>query len=310
MPSDCRPRLIGCQVVPPSSVRNTPAAEIATNIRWSVGRVEQDRVQAHAAGARLPRGPGAVLAQAGQLRPGRAAVGRCGTAPRPRRRRRRCPGRAATVRGARPARTPTGAACRRTTGACRDRPRTGTRCRPGPRSAPPSSERWISWPNQPVRLRRRRAGRGRPASPATWWISQPGEVRAVDLPARAGSRRRSARTRPCASRPAPVRRSWPSPLAASSSVASDPRTGVRQNRDVLFGQGAVGQWAERAEQVEVGLDVPTDHPRPDLVGGAARGDRAGQVEVGRLEARSGSSPSPSRTVQPGPRVRAARAPRA
>jgi hypothetical protein len=33
MPSDFRPRLIGRQVVPPSSVRNAPAAEMAMNIR-------------------------------------------------------------------------------------------------------------------------------------------------------------------------------------------------------------------------------------------------------------------------------------
>src|SRR5439155_21426639 len=39
-------------------------------------RIEQDRVQAHAAGARLPRWPGAVLAQPRQLLPARATVGR------------------------------------------------------------------------------------------------------------------------------------------------------------------------------------------------------------------------------------------
>ena len=38
--------------------------------------IEEDRVQAHAAGARLPLGAGAVAAQAGQLVPGLAAVGR------------------------------------------------------------------------------------------------------------------------------------------------------------------------------------------------------------------------------------------
>ena len=36
--------------------------------------------------------------------------------------------------GARPGRTPTDAACRRTTGACRGRRRSRTRCRPAPRS--------------------------------------------------------------------------------------------------------------------------------------------------------------------------------
>ena len=64
MPSESRPLLIGCQVSPPSSVRNTPAAEIATNIRFASLRVEHDRVQAHAAGAGLPLRARAVLAQA------------------------------------------------------------------------------------------------------------------------------------------------------------------------------------------------------------------------------------------------------
>ena len=41
-----------------------------------VGRIEQDRVQAHAAGARLPARAGAVLAQTRQLVPRLAAVGR------------------------------------------------------------------------------------------------------------------------------------------------------------------------------------------------------------------------------------------
>ena len=41
-----------------------------------VAGIEEDGVQAHAAGARLPVGTGAVAAQAGQLLPGLAAVGR------------------------------------------------------------------------------------------------------------------------------------------------------------------------------------------------------------------------------------------
>ena len=41
-----------------------------------IARIEQDRVQAHPAGARLPARPRAVAAQSGQLLPGLAAVGR------------------------------------------------------------------------------------------------------------------------------------------------------------------------------------------------------------------------------------------
>jgi hypothetical protein len=73
MPSERRPRLIGCQVAPASSERNAPAAEIATEA-LRVRRIEQDRVQAHAAGARLPVRARAVTAQPGQLVPRRAAV--------------------------------------------------------------------------------------------------------------------------------------------------------------------------------------------------------------------------------------------
>ena len=54
MPSDSSPRLIGCHVWPPSSVRKAPAAEMAMNDPLRVGRIEDDRVQAHAAGAGLP----------------------------------------------------------------------------------------------------------------------------------------------------------------------------------------------------------------------------------------------------------------
>ena len=69
------PRLIGFQVWPPSSVRKAPAAEMATKMRSVVAGIEEDGVQAHAAGAGLPFGAGAVAAQAGQLVPGLAAVG-------------------------------------------------------------------------------------------------------------------------------------------------------------------------------------------------------------------------------------------
>src|SRR2546421_2816288 len=41
-----------------------------------VRRIEQDRVEAHPAGARLPFGSGAVAAQTGELLPRRAAVAR------------------------------------------------------------------------------------------------------------------------------------------------------------------------------------------------------------------------------------------
>ena len=54
--SDRSPRFIGRQVSPASSERNTPAAEIATNIRSGVLPVEQDRVEAHPARAGLPDG--------------------------------------------------------------------------------------------------------------------------------------------------------------------------------------------------------------------------------------------------------------
>ena len=47
--SERRPRLIGRHVVPASSLRNTPAAEMAMKIRPGMARVEQDRVQAHPA---------------------------------------------------------------------------------------------------------------------------------------------------------------------------------------------------------------------------------------------------------------------
>ena len=71
-----RPLVIGFQVWPPSSERKAPAEEMATKIRLVVLRVEQDRVQAHPARARLPLGAGAVPAQPGQLLPVLPAVRR------------------------------------------------------------------------------------------------------------------------------------------------------------------------------------------------------------------------------------------
>ena len=45
---------MGFQVLPPSSVRKAPAAEMAMNMRCGSVGIEQDGVQAHAAGAGLP----------------------------------------------------------------------------------------------------------------------------------------------------------------------------------------------------------------------------------------------------------------
>ena len=75
MPSDTSPRLIGCQVVPPSSVRNAPAEEMATKMRSALRRIEQDRVQAHPAGAGLPGRRRSVGPEPRQLVPCLAAVG-------------------------------------------------------------------------------------------------------------------------------------------------------------------------------------------------------------------------------------------
>ena len=72
---DFSPRLIGFQVLPPSSVRKAPAAEMAMNMRLGLLWIEKDGVQSHAAGAGLPLRSGAVAAQAGQLMPGLAAIG-------------------------------------------------------------------------------------------------------------------------------------------------------------------------------------------------------------------------------------------
>ena len=72
---DCRPRLIGFHVLPPSSVRNAPAAEMAMNMRFGFFGIEQDRVQAHSARARLPVGPVSWSRRPGKFVPGLAAVG-------------------------------------------------------------------------------------------------------------------------------------------------------------------------------------------------------------------------------------------
>ena len=68
--------MIGRHVLPASSVRNAPAAEMAMKIRAGIARIQQDRVQAHPAGARLPVRPRAVAAQPGELLPRLPAVGR------------------------------------------------------------------------------------------------------------------------------------------------------------------------------------------------------------------------------------------
>ena len=57
-------------------MRNAPAAEMAMKIRLWIAGIDQDRVQAHSAGARLPVWPRAVAAQSGQLLPRLSAVGR------------------------------------------------------------------------------------------------------------------------------------------------------------------------------------------------------------------------------------------
>ena len=65
MCSDLRPRLIGCHVSPPSSVRKAPAADMAMKMRFGSTRIEQDRVQAHAARAGCPVGSRSVAAKSG-----------------------------------------------------------------------------------------------------------------------------------------------------------------------------------------------------------------------------------------------------
>src|SRR2546428_4961070 len=67
---DRAPRLAG--VVGPEGARGRDRDEQALG----VARIQQNRVQAHAAGARLPLGPRAVAAQPGELLPFLAAVAR------------------------------------------------------------------------------------------------------------------------------------------------------------------------------------------------------------------------------------------
>ena len=68
-----------------------------------IAGIQQNRVQAHAAGARLPARSGAVAAQARQFLPRLARRRSSGTAPRLPLPRRPCPDRSATAPGARPA---------------------------------------------------------------------------------------------------------------------------------------------------------------------------------------------------------------
>ena len=178
---DAGPWLIGFHVVPPSSVRKAPAAEMAMYDALRVGRVEQDRVQAQAAGAGLPVRPGAVLAQAGQLVPRRAAVGRAEE------------GRVLDAGvdrvgiGQRRLEVPHALELPRVRRAvvplvrARARRRMRTCCRPGSKVLPPSSERWISCPNQPLRLRH--VDPVRIDRRALEVVDLPaGEVRAADVP--------------------------------------------------------------------------------------------------------------------------------
>ncbi len=72
---DFSPWLIGFQVLPPSSVRNAPAAEMAIYMRFSFLGSIRIAVQTQPARARLPARPAAMAAQARQLVPGLAAIG-------------------------------------------------------------------------------------------------------------------------------------------------------------------------------------------------------------------------------------------
>ncbi len=115
-----------------------------------IDRVEQDRVQAHAARARLPLRARAVAAQAGQLVPARPAVGRA------EQRRVFDAGVDGVGIGERRLEVPDALELPRVRRAvvplvrARARRRRRTRCRPAPSVVPPSSERWISCPNQPL----------------------------------------------------------------------------------------------------------------------------------------------------------------
>ena len=125
MYSERRPRLIGRHVCAAVVGAERAGRGDRDEDPPGIARIEDDRVQAHATGTRLPRRPRAVAAQPAsscQLDRRRSS----GTARRPRPRRRRCRDRSAKVRGARPARTPRGAASRRTTGASPGPRRSGT----------------------------------------------------------------------------------------------------------------------------------------------------------------------------------------
>ena len=145
-----RPLLIGCPrlaaVVRAERARRRDRDEHPLRV---VG-VDEDRVQAEPAGARLPllavswcsRSPDSSChvwpasvdwKSAASSTPANTVSGS-----------------SATARGARRARTPTGAACRRTTGACRERRRTRTRCRPSPSSCRRRPSAGSTWPCQPV----------------------------------------------------------------------------------------------------------------------------------------------------------------
>ena len=69
---ESRPLLIGFQLNPPSSVRNTPAAEMARRFAWIL-RIKQNGVQAHPAGSRLPE-IAFDIPQSGELLPGLPAI--------------------------------------------------------------------------------------------------------------------------------------------------------------------------------------------------------------------------------------------
>ena len=137
---------------PPSSVRNAPAAEIATKMRCgSCG--SKTIVCRH-----MPPAPGCHAGPVPCRRNPLSSCQFCAAVGRAKERGVFDPG--VTVsgsvsdgRGARRARTPTGAACRRTTDACRGRRRRQRCSRPVAHVVPPSSERCISCPNQPRGLR-------------------------------------------------------------------------------------------------------------------------------------------------------------
>ena len=76
MPSDLSPRLIGRQVLPPSSRAERARRRDGDEDALGLGGIEQDRVQAHPARARLPRGAGRACAAPGSSCQRLPAVGR------------------------------------------------------------------------------------------------------------------------------------------------------------------------------------------------------------------------------------------